>query len=71
MTEILGVAFLFLGLLGMLNKWHIGATGYRDDLAYHRSPSSIPRYQEDGQLRQFRRQERERDRRAEEPCWHW
>ena len=70
MAEILGLAFLFLGLLVIVAKWPIGATGYGADLAYHRSPSGIPRYQDDEQLRQFRRREREKDRRTEESCWY-
>ena len=70
MIDILALAFLFLGLLGMLKEWHIDATVYGDDLAFDRPSYSIPRYQGDEQIRQVRRREREKDRRAEESRWH-
>ena len=43
MIAILALAFLFLGLLGMLKEWHVDATVYGDDLAYDRPSYSIPR----------------------------
>ena len=70
MIDILALAFLFLGLLGMLKEWHMDATVYGDDLAYDRHSSGIPGYQDDEQIRQFRRREREKDRRAEESYWN-
>jgi hypothetical protein len=70
MIDILALAFLFLGLLGMLKEWHIDAMVYGDDLAYDRPSSGMPGYQDDEQIRQFRRREREKDRRAEESRWH-
>ena len=43
MIDILALAFLFLGLLGMLKEWHIDATVYGDDLAFDRPSYGIPR----------------------------
>ena len=70
MIAILALGFLFLGLLGMLKEWHSDATVSGNDLAYDRPSSGIPGYQDDEQIRQFRRREREKDRRAEESRWH-
>ena len=70
MIAILALAFLFLGLLGMLKEWHVDAMVYGDDLAFDRPSYGIPRYQDDEQIRQFRRREREKERRAEESRWH-
>ena len=70
MIAILALGFLFLGLLGMLKEWHSDATVYGDDLAFDRPSYSIPRYQDDEQIRQFRRRERAKDRCAEESRWH-
>jgi hypothetical protein len=70
MIDIFALAFLFLGLLGMLKEWHMDATVHGDDLAYDRHSSGISGYQDDEQIRQFRRREREKDRRAEESHWH-
>jgi hypothetical protein len=70
MIDILALAFLFLGLLGILKGWHIDTTVSGDDLAYDRHSYGIPRYQDDEQIRQFRRREREKDRRAEESRWN-
>ena len=70
MTEIFALAFLFFGLLGMLKKWHMDALLYGDDLAYGRPYSAMPGYHDDEQIRQSRRREREKDRRAEESRWN-
>jgi hypothetical protein len=70
MIDILALAFLFFGLLGILKGWHSEATVYGDDLAYDRPSSGMPGYQDDEQRSQFRRREREKDRRAEESRWH-
>jgi hypothetical protein len=70
MIDILALAFLFLGLLGMLKEWRMDATVYGDDLAYDSHSSGISGYQDDEQIRQCRRREREKDRRAEESRWN-
>ena len=70
MIDILALAFLFSGLLGMLKEWHMDATVSGDDLAYDRPSSGIPGYQDDEQIRQFRRRERAKDRRAKESHWN-
>ena len=70
MIDILALAFLFFGLLGMLKEWHMGATVYGDDLAYDRPSSGMPGYHNDEQIRQFRRREREKDRRTKESRWN-
>ena len=70
MTDIFALACLFLGLLGMLKEWHMDAMVHGDDLAYARSSSGLPDYHDDEQIRQFRRRERERYRRAAESHWH-
>jgi hypothetical protein len=64
--DILACVFLVCGLLGMLKEWHVDATVYGDDLAYDRLSSGIPRYHDDEHIRQCRRREREKARRAEE-----
>ena len=70
MTDIFALACVFLGLLGMLKERHMDAMVHGDDLAYARSSSGLSDYRDDEQIRQFRRREREKDRRAEEARWH-
>ena len=70
MIEIFALAFLFVGLLGMLKEWRIDAPGYGDALAYDRPSYGIPGYQDDEQIRQFHRRERAKDRHAEESRWY-
>jgi hypothetical protein len=70
MIDIVALAFLFLGLLGVLKVWHADSMVYGDDLAYDRPSSGMPGYLDDEQIRQFRRREREKDRRAEESRWN-
>ena len=70
MTDIFALACLFLGLLGVLKEWHLIAMVHGDDLAYARSSSGLPAYHDDEQIRQFRRRERERYRRAAESNWN-
>jgi len=41
-----------------------------EDPVYYRPSYEVPGYQDDEQVRQSRRREREKDRRAEESRWH-
>ena len=70
MIDLLACAFLFFGLLGMLKEWHVDATVDGDELAYDRLSHGIPSYHDDEHIRQCRRREREKARRAEESRWH-
>ena len=64
--DLLELILGFLGLLSMLKGWHLDATVYGEGPTYDRSSYGIPGYHDDGQIRQSRRRERERDRRAAE-----
>jgi hypothetical protein len=66
MLGLLAFILGFLGLLSMLKGWHLDATVYGEGPTYDRSSYGIPGYHDDGQIRQSRRRERERDRRAAE-----
>jgi hypothetical protein len=44
----------------MLKGWHLDATVYEEGPSYDRPSYSIPSYHDDGQIRQFRRREREK-----------
>ena len=66
MQDLLELSLVSLGLLSMLKGWHIDATVYGEGPAYDRPYYGIPGYHDDGHIRQSRRREREKDRRAEE-----
>jgi hypothetical protein len=70
MVELLVLLLGFLGLLSVLKGRHIDTTVYEEDPVYYRPSYEVPGYQDDEQKRQFRRREREKDRRAEESRWH-
>ena len=70
MIELLVLTLGFLGLLSLLKGRHIDTTGYEEGPAYDRPSYEVPGYHDDGQIRQSRRREREKDRRAEESRWH-
>ena len=70
MIELFVLTLGFLGLLSMLKGWHVDATVYGEGPSYDRPSYRIPGYQDDGQIRQSHRREREKDRRAEESRWH-
>jgi hypothetical protein len=67
---LLELTLAFLGLLSMLKGWHLDATVYGEGPSYDRLFYGIPGYHDDGHLRQSRRREREKDRRAEESRRH-
>ena len=71
MIGLLEFSLVCLGLLSMLKGWHLDATVYGEGPSYDRPSSGILGYHDDGQIRQFRRREREKARRAEEARWHW
>ena len=60
----------FLGLLKVLQGWQSDATVYGEGPSYDRPSSGIPGYHDDGQIRQSRRREREKARRAAEARWY-
>jgi hypothetical protein len=64
MLELLVFTLGFLGLLSMLKGQHSDTTVYGDDPFYDRPSHAIPRYQDDEQIQQCRRREREKERRA-------
>jgi hypothetical protein len=66
MLGLLAFILGFLGLLSMLKGWHLDATVYGEGPTYDHFSYGIPGYHDDGQIRQSRRRERERDRRAAE-----
>ena len=70
MLDLLALTLGFFGLLSMPKGWHIDTPVYGEGPAYDRPSSGIPGYQDDGQIRQSRRREREKERRAEESRWH-
>jgi hypothetical protein len=70
MQDLLVFILGFLGLLSMLKGWHSDATVSGEGASYDRPSSGIPSYHDDEHIRQFRRREREKDRRAAESRWH-
>ena len=66
MIELLVLILGFLGLLSLFKGRHIDTTVYEDGPFYDRPSYELPRYHDDEQLRQSRRRERVKDRRAEE-----
>ena len=60
-----------LGLLSMLKGWHLDATVYGEGPSYDHLSYGIPGYHDDGQIRQSRRRDREKARRAAESRLHW
>ena len=55
-----------LGVLSLLQGWHLNPTVYGEGPSYNRPCYGTAGYQDDGQAQQARRHERERDRRTEE-----
>ena len=70
MADLLFLALGFLGLMSLLKGQHIDTTVYGEDPSYDRPSYNIPGYQDDEHIRQLRRREREKDRRAEGARWH-
>ena len=70
MIELLMFTLGFLGLLSLLKGRHIDTTVYEEGPAYDRPSYEVPGYQDDEQLRQYRRREKQKERRAEEARWH-
>ena len=70
MEHILFLALRFLGLLTALKGQPLDTTRYEDGPFYDRPFSAIPGYHDDEQLRQARRRERGKDRRAQESRRH-
>jgi hypothetical protein len=69
MTGLLVLILGFLGLLHILKGRHIDTTVDEEDPVYYRPSYEVPGYQDDGQIRQSRRREREKERRARESRW--
>ena len=69
MEDILCLALSFLGFMGTLKGQPIDTTVYGDGPSYAR-PSYAISYQDNEQIRQSRRRERQKDRRAEEARWN-
>ena len=70
MEDMLCLALSFLGLMSPLNGQHLHTAVYEEGPHYTRLSSDIPGYHEDAHIRQFRRRERAKKRRAEECRWH-
>jgi hypothetical protein len=70
MLELLVLILGFAGLLHILKGRHFDTTVDDEDPVYYRPSYEVPGYQDDEQVRQSRRREREKDRRAEESRWH-
>ncbi len=70
MIGLLELILGFLGLLSMLKGWQSDAMVSGDGPSYDRPSSGIPGYHDDGQIRQSRRREREKARRAAEARWY-
>ena len=66
MIGLLELILGFLGLLSMLKGWQSDAMVSGEGPSYDRPSSGIPGYHDDGQIRQSRRREREKARRAAE-----
>ena len=60
MIELLALIFGSLGLLSILKGRYIETTVDEEDPAYYRPSYVVPRYQDDEQIRQARRREREK-----------
>ena len=71
MVELLVLILGFLALLSILKGRPIEATVDEESPCYNRPSYAVPGYHDDEQIRQYRRREREKDRRAEESCWNW
>ena len=70
MIELLVLALGFLGLLSLVKGRHSDTPMYEERPAYSLSSYEVPGYQDDEQIRQYRRREREKDRRAVESRWN-
>ena len=70
MIELLELILGFLGLLSVLKGRHIETTVDEADPAYYRPSYAVPGYHEDEQIRQSRRRERGKNRRATESRWN-
>jgi hypothetical protein len=70
MEDIFCLALSFLGLMSTLKGQPLDTTGYEDGPFHDRPSSTIPGYHDDEQLRQSRRRERGKDRRAQESRRH-
>jgi hypothetical protein len=64
MLELLVLTLGMLGLLSMLKGQHSDIAVYGDEPFYNRPSPDIFRYQDSEQIQQFRRREREKDKRA-------
>jgi hypothetical protein len=64
MLALLVLTLSILGLLSMLKGQHSDTTVYEDDPFCARPSYEVPGYHDDEQIRQFRRREREKGRRA-------
>jgi hypothetical protein len=71
MIELLVLMLVFLVLLSLLKGWHIDTTVYGEGPAYDRPSYGIAGYPDDEQIRQSRRREREKERRAQESRCNW
>ena len=69
MIELLVFTLGFLGLLSLLKGRHIDTMVYEEGPAYDRPSYEVPGYHDDEQIRQSRRREREKERRARESRW--
>jgi hypothetical protein len=61
MIELLVLTLGFLGLLILFKGRHSDTMVYEERPAYSRSSYEVPGYQDDEQIRQYRRQERVND----------
>jgi hypothetical protein len=66
MEDILCLALSFLGLMSTLKGQYSDTMVSQDGPSYDRPSYEISGYQDDEQIRQSRRRERAKDRRAEE-----
>ena len=66
MISLFALLFGCLGVLSLLQGGQSDATGYGEGAAYDRPSSGIPSYHDDEHIRQCRRREREKARRAAE-----
>jgi len=60
----------FLGLPSLRKGRHSEAPVFGEGHSYDHPSYGIPGYPDDGQIRQFRRRQREKERRAKESRWH-
>ena len=70
MEDVLFLALSFLGIFSTLKGEPLDTTGYEDGPFSDRPSYAIPGYHDDEQLRQARRRERGKDRRAQESRQH-